>query len=359
MACLDEDVKNFPNQLETPLGEWGINLSGGQKQRLTLARALSVGSDHLILDDCLSAVDTVTEEKILDNLDEYLNGKTIIWVAHRDSTLKNVMRSLILMNFSLTDVFVMIKVELMFMTEERMSNGYLSADEQDESVLTKNRSEDFRAFVQVLREARSFWKSYLSGALLLIGATIVLIYSAKTIGDFVEKGLLEKDKELALKLGTIIIVLEFLGVSLQWAGRSLLANGASHTILRIRHKLFRHLQLLPISFFDHQPQGRVVTRVTHDVEGMEDFFVSSLGRLSSAVFFAITSIFAMCIADFKLGSILISSTIPAILFIYITRNSVRRVNRRMTKSSSATNSKLAEFISGLEVIRIFGTRGLV
>jgi ATP-binding cassette subfamily B multidrug efflux pump len=111
---------------------------------------------------------------------------------------------------------------------------------------------------------------------------------------------------------------------------------------------------LPMSFYDRQPQGRIVTRVTHDVEGMEDFFVSSLGRLSSAIFFATTSIIAMCVTDLKLGLILISSVIPAIIFIYTTRNAVRKVNRRMTKSSSAANSKLAELISGLEVIRSFG-----
>ncbi len=88
LACLDEDVRNFPDQLDTPLGEWGINLSGGQKQRLTLARALARQCQVYFFDDCLSAVDTVTEEKILSNLDRVLKEETLIWVAHRSSTLK-------------------------------------------------------------------------------------------------------------------------------------------------------------------------------------------------------------------------------------------------------------------------------
>lgn len=88
IAGLKEDVLNFPDQLETQLGEWGINLSGGQKQRLTLARALARRPDLLFLDDCLSAVDTITEEKILKNLDEHLKDTTLVWVAHRQSTLK-------------------------------------------------------------------------------------------------------------------------------------------------------------------------------------------------------------------------------------------------------------------------------
>ena len=71
-----------------PLGEWGINLSGGQKQRLTLARALSRNSKIYLLDDCLSAVDTKTEEMILSNLDKHFSQSTLVWVAHRNTTLK-------------------------------------------------------------------------------------------------------------------------------------------------------------------------------------------------------------------------------------------------------------------------------
>lgn len=89
LAGLDKDVKNFPDKLDTPLGEWGINLSGGQKQRLTLARALARQCQLYFFDDCLSAVDTVTEEKILSNLNTYLKEQTLVWVAHRNSTLRH------------------------------------------------------------------------------------------------------------------------------------------------------------------------------------------------------------------------------------------------------------------------------
>ncbi len=88
VSGLAKDVKGFPDGIETPLGEWGINLSGGQKQRLTIARALARRPKLLFLDDCLSAVDTVTEEEILKNLDNELKDTTLVWVAHRKSTLK-------------------------------------------------------------------------------------------------------------------------------------------------------------------------------------------------------------------------------------------------------------------------------
>ena len=88
LAGLKDDVLNFPNGLDTELGEWGINLSGGQKQRLTLARAIAKKPKLLFLDDCLSAVDTITEELILKNLNRSLKDVTLVWVAHRKSTLK-------------------------------------------------------------------------------------------------------------------------------------------------------------------------------------------------------------------------------------------------------------------------------
>ena len=87
-ASFDREVEAFPKGLETPLGEWGINLSGGQKQRLGLARVLLRRPDILFLDDCLSAVDTVTEERILSYLSQEFKGHTLVWAAHRKSTLK-------------------------------------------------------------------------------------------------------------------------------------------------------------------------------------------------------------------------------------------------------------------------------
>lgn len=87
LACVSKDIKGFPNQYETMVGERGITLSGGQKQRIALARALYSDPKILVLDDCLSAVDTLTEERILNSLSSHLKGKTAILISHRISTI--------------------------------------------------------------------------------------------------------------------------------------------------------------------------------------------------------------------------------------------------------------------------------
>ena len=87
IAALTETLVDLPEGLETPLGERGVNLSGGQKQRATIARALVRDAPVLILDDALSAVDTVTEERILRGLKGYMRGRTSIVVSHRVSAV--------------------------------------------------------------------------------------------------------------------------------------------------------------------------------------------------------------------------------------------------------------------------------
>lgn len=89
IARLDKDVDDFPEGLETSVGERGITLSGGQKQRAAIARALVVDPRILILDDALSAVDTHTEEEILVRLRGVLRQRTSIVVSHRISTVRN------------------------------------------------------------------------------------------------------------------------------------------------------------------------------------------------------------------------------------------------------------------------------
>lgn len=89
LAGMSEDVATFPNGLEQMIGERGISLSGGQKQRLAIARALYKKSPILVLDDALSSVDARTEEKILQHLRELNFFKTIIFISHRISALKN------------------------------------------------------------------------------------------------------------------------------------------------------------------------------------------------------------------------------------------------------------------------------
>jgi ATP-binding cassette subfamily B multidrug efflux pump len=93
---IHHNIIGFKNGYQTILGERGITLSGGQKQRISMARALIKNSKIILLDDCLSAVDTETEEIILNNLAKKTNQKTTIIVSHRVSSVKNADQIIVL-----------------------------------------------------------------------------------------------------------------------------------------------------------------------------------------------------------------------------------------------------------------------
>lgn len=97
-AHVYHNIQQFPNQFDTLLGERGVNLSGGQKQRISIARALIRKPILLLMDDCLSAVDTETEEIILQNLKEEKNISTSIIVSHRISSIRNANKIIVIEN---------------------------------------------------------------------------------------------------------------------------------------------------------------------------------------------------------------------------------------------------------------------
>jgi ATP-binding cassette subfamily B protein len=102
-AVILDDINSFPKKFNTMLGERGITLSGGQKQRVSIARAIIRNPSILIFDDCLSAVDTNTEEKILNNLKKIMQGKATVIISHRVSSVKNADEIIVLDHGSIAE----------------------------------------------------------------------------------------------------------------------------------------------------------------------------------------------------------------------------------------------------------------
>ena len=96
LAGLGPDIAGFPAGYQTTIGERGLTLSGGQKQRVAIARAILRNPRILILDDALSSVDTMTEERILEGLAEVMRGRTAILISHRVSTVRSADRIFVL-----------------------------------------------------------------------------------------------------------------------------------------------------------------------------------------------------------------------------------------------------------------------
>lgn len=238
--------------------------------------------------------------------------------------------------------------------QTKAKKSFIHADEQDEESKGKFTMSDLASLKRILYFAKKFKRGLITGLFLLLMSSLFSLGSARLMGALVEKGLIPYDLGASFRFSSIIILLEFFSLTSMWMGRKYLCLNSSLTILEIRKVIFNHLQGLPIGFYDRQPLGRIVTRVTHDIEGMEEFFTATLGRIINALFIAFMALIAMLVTDLKLGFILALSVAPAFYFVFITRSFVKKVNRNLSKTNSAVNSKLSELLNGMEVIRSNG-----
>lgn len=103
-ACVYDNIVNFKEGFESHIGERGISLSGGQKQRISLARAMMKNPKLLILDDCLSAVDTETEHSIIKSLKSWMKGRTSIIISHRVSSIQHADKIIVLENGEISEI---------------------------------------------------------------------------------------------------------------------------------------------------------------------------------------------------------------------------------------------------------------
>lgn len=229
---------------------------------------------------------------------------------------------------------------------------FIEVDDQDES-RSKHES-GLRSILFLFKFAKDHLREIILGLGLILLYASATMFSGYFMGKLVGEGLVKKQWDLTVRFSILVVALEISSFLLNYYGRRILARSTSYMIFNMREKLFEILPNLPLSMLDRWPEGRIVTRITHDVESVETFFTGSLARVSSAFFLAIVSMFAMLSTDVGLGMIIISSMIPALLVVYFTREKVNRLTRAMSKYSSAINSKLSEYIDGLYLIRSFG-----
>lgn len=197
------------------------------------------------------------------------------------------------------------------------------------------------------------WQFIFSFFLLATSSGLTML-SAFFLGRLVDKGLIAGNDQQIFLFAALLISCELLAVLSVYLGRRTLASGASLALLNIRKAMFGHMQALPLTYYDREPLGRTVTRMTHDVEDLENFFTMSAGRIGMSVLLIIACMIAMILTDLHLGGILVLSMLPAVIVTFRSRTTARDIQRQMAAKSSAINSRLAEFINGHGVIRNFG-----
>ncbi len=220
--------------------------------------------------------------------------------------------------------------------------------------LIKEEKYDIVSLFILFRYARnSVWLLTFSVGMVLV-STALLMISAKLLGDLVEVLRDPAETGLLWKLVAIIIFCEVVFVLIRYIGSYGLYFVTNKIVLEIRKDLFRKLTLLPAGYFDRQPLGRTITRLTNDVEGIENFFSGSLSRFVSAIINIAAVFAAMILTDLYFGLAVTLASVPAMAFVLLSRSPVRYWLREYKKRNAIVNARLAEYISGISIIRIFG-----
>lgn len=213
---------------------------------------------------------------------------------------------------------------------------------------------DFGSFLRIFRYARPYWRPLWVALAVLGVASFASVLSARALGRLVEFGLARRDAHMAWSMGGWILVFEVVALAATYFGRKWMADAANGSLLLIRHKLFSHLNELPMRYFDREPLGKTVTRLAYDVEGLEDFFGSVMARLLSALLTIGAVTAGMLATDVRLGLIVFAAMMPAAVVTWASRGPARHWNREFSRRNSAINATLSEFLNGIPVIRYFG-----
>ena len=199
-----------------------------------------------------------------------------------------------------------------------------------------------------------YWR--LAGSLAwILSASAAVMVSARCLGRLVETLVDPRGGvDLRWRYSLSFMVLEALAVAAQYFGRVSLAKATIEITYRIRTQLFEKMSRLPIAYFDVQPLGRTITRLTSDVEGIETFFNGTLARVLIATINIASVLVAMVLTDLHFGSTIVAVCVPALLFTVVMRRPVVYWLRTYKRRSAHLNAKLAEYLNGLPVIKIFG-----
>jgi ATP-binding cassette subfamily B multidrug efflux pump len=214
----------------------------------------------------------------------------------------------------------------------------------------RSTSLNWRIFVPLLK---SSCKPVVIGLAALIASTLFVVWASILLGELCAR-MGSKTFEFRSGLPLIVgfLVLEVVSILAQFVGRKFLAAGTNQVLLDLRNALFGKLNTLPMSYFDTQPMGRIITRVTSDVEGVEGFFGGGLARILTATVQIISVLLGIFFIAPSYGCWVVASALPSLGFSWLTRKPVRYWLSENKIRNAHVNSTLAEFIQGLPVLRV-------
>ncbi|MEM8620278.1 MAG: ABC transporter ATP-binding protein [Actinomycetota bacterium] len=401
-ACIDTEIDALPHGYDTVVGERGLTLSGGQRQRLLIARALLADPSVLVLDAATSAVDPVTEARILGNVRHLRCGRTTLIIAQRRSTLAHVDRVAVLDggrivaegsheelragNEIYRDVYTdavdvgqhvprgaAIEVSEGSARSLAFSRGAAPArpqrsqavpaspellhavdrlpaltGEPDESIAAQS-SDERLGFASLLRPFhRSLWLALV----LVAGSSLAALAAPLVIQAGIDQAIVPGDT------GALVVVVAVLAAALvatfgiTWATAVHTGRTAERILYVLRLRTYRRALRLPTAYFDRHPSGKTTARLTADVDALSQLFTNGLvGVVVSIATSAVIGI-AMFLLDWRLALGQVAIIVVAVVATGVFRRFARSAHSHTREALAAVYADLHEGIAGAPAVQL-------
>lgn len=367
---------------ETVVGERGLTLSGGQRQRVALARALITNPSILILDDATSSVDARTEEEIHTTLRRLMHGRTTILIAHRRSTLRLADRIAVVEDGRVLDEGTHDELVARCSTYVELISGAADdaeggtgaepawdqagdaqalAVEQDDAAAQTQASPPLPPLVTpastrglTLRGLARPYRRPLVQSLGLVTASALATLVGPTIIKIATDLGIDKDAFSVVLMAAgalgIVALLDWWG---SYAQTRLTARTAEHLLRELRVRVFTHLQSLSLDFYEHEMAGRIMTRLTGDIEALSTLLQNGLVNavVNLATFAGVTAfLFALNPPLAGVTMLVIPPLLIATFWFQRRSDSVYLLARTRI---AAVNANFQESLSGVRVSQAF------